>query len=282
MTRRFKEYAALAFGQRAGGGNPAAVFVSTEDGLDRARAQAVAAERALPVCVFLRLGASRASARFFTPREELALCAHGILPAGALALSALGADATTTEIETASGIVRLSREGDLVSLDTEHHASFASVPDTLEVLACFGLSEQEVDDALPFGVGSIGSPKCLIPVRRELSELAYDPARLERWSRAHGVNGAYVYRAVPSDPLGRFDARAFNPKTGSPEDAATGVAAGALVGVLPVDFRGGDWVHITQGVAMGRPCELLARRSRSGVEVGGKVECIERGEHVWS
>ena len=82
------------------------------------------------------------------------------------------------------------------------------------------------------------------------------------------VNGLYVYTA-DAGPEIDFAARAFNPNGGLNEDPATGVAAGALISVLPESSQR-NFV-IDQGDAMGKPSRLYVSRQDGQILVGGCV-----------
>ena len=83
----------------------------------------------------------------------------------------------------------------------------------------------------------------------------------------------------------RWKTRAFAPGGGTPEDAATGSAAGPLVCYLARHGRipFGEEIEIHQGAEINRPSVLFARvdgdaAAVTRVEVGGSAVTVARGE----
>ena len=74
--------------------------------------------------------------------------------------------------------------------------------------------------------------------------------------------------------------RLFAPALGVPEDPATGSAAGWLGAYLLRHRVLGDAldVRLEQGHEIARPSLLRVRADESGVEVGGRVIPVARGE----
>jgi len=109
-------------------------------------------------------------------------------------------------------------------------------------------------------VGSIGSPKWIVPVESRAALYAIRPNgdALASASRKHGVNGAYVYCPDTVYPTAQAHARAFNPLSGSLEDRATGAAAGALAWLLRGATAKNEF-RIEQGLALGPLNEINVR-----------------------
>ncbi len=102
-----------AFADRAFGGNPAAVM-HLSSWLDDILLQSIAAENNLSETAFLvpaTDGESDFELRWFTPKNEVALCGHATLASGHVVLSADPARAIVRFATRKSGILSVSRAG---------------------------------------------------------------------------------------------------------------------------------------------------------------------------
>jgi predicted PhzF superfamily epimerase YddE/YHI9 len=154
----------------------------------------------------------------------------------------------------------LSREGDdyFVKLAPQPAPEVdMSAEQVAELLGAPGLALASSPRA-----ASIGSPKLLIEVAdtATLYGLAPDLAGIAAWSRQHGVNGFYVWCRLDAGTLEGRNVNHLDPKL---EDAATGVAAGALALALGQD------VLVRQGRAVGQDCLIRARIEDGAILVGG-------------
>ncbi|MCX4163491.1 MULTISPECIES: PhzF family phenazine biosynthesis protein [Paraburkholderia] len=113
-------------------------------------------------------------------------------------------------------------------------------------------------------LASVGSAKLLVEVANQsaLQALRPDLAAIAAWSRAHGVSGLYAYCGLADDV---YAGRNFNHLEPCLEDAATGVAVGALAVLLKRS------ITLLQGDALGQPCTLAARYLDGAVQVGGRA-----------
>ncbi len=114
------------------------------------------------------------------------------------------------------------------------------------------------------GLASVGSPKLLVEVAEQsvLAALRPDLEGIAEWSRKHGVSGMYVYCRLDD---GIYAGRNFNHLDRRFEDAATGVAAGALALSLKRS------ITLLQGDALGQPCTLMARYADGTMQIGGRA-----------
>lgn len=127
--------------------------------------------------------------------------------------------------------------------------------------------------ALPEVIGqprlaSVGSSKLLVEVanRMALDALQPDLAAIAGWGHEHNIAGCYVYCSLGE---ARYAGRNFNHLDPQMEDAATGVAAGALASLLQHDLT------LLQGDGLGQPCTLQAHYADGTVKVGGQaVRCF--------
>ena len=123
-------------------------------------------------------------------------------------------------------------------------------------------------------IGSIGSPKFLVPVRTRAALLAAHPDldRLRALSRAHAVNGMYAYSLDPTTAEAIATARGTNPAAGVVEDPATGIAAGALAAALWSRGRGRSPYVVEQGDVVGQHNAIYVTVDAGLVGVGGRVD----------
>lgn len=109
-----------------------------------------------------------------------------------------------------------------------------------------------------------------IAARDRLLELEPDFAALKNWSANREVNGAYAYTLNKEGAI-RISARAWNPLSGQNEDAATGVAAAALVLALRPRFKSHVLVVIEQGINSLGNHIYVKSLSASEALVGGRI-----------
>lgn len=264
---------ALVFG-RAGdpaSGNPATVLWLEEAPASDAALVQEAARRGTPATAFLWPG-EVPRVRFFTTSRELSFCGHGALAAGAAAARLAGA----AEVRMRAGereVAVALEPGGLVTLTLAGPGTLRREEDPAAVLAALGVGGTAVATEVP--ISSVGSPKWLVEVAdaAALRALAPDMAALAALSRERGVNGAYVYArggaAAGVDAL----ARGFNPHGGVAEDAATGVAAGALAWWMR-DELAGSWLVVEQGIGLTDLNRLVARVDGELIRVGGRVTLV--------
>lgn len=260
------------FTQDAARGNPAAVLFA--DGVDESSMQDIARAHDIVMTVFVLPSRSAdVRFRFFTPKTEMDFCGHGIL-AGAYAYAARRRD-NAFSVETNARRVSLRvDEGSPVQFKTEGEVSVREVPsDRAEVAGFLGLRPGEIDERAPFCVASIGSPKLLVPVPslETLTALKPDLKAIAAWSAEHKVNGVYVYTLAAAKPEAAAHARSFNPLFNPCEDAATGVAAGALAAVLVRERGAAATCMIEQGPVLGEQNQIWVSVEPDGVSVGGFV-----------
>jgi PhzF family phenazine biosynthesis protein len=245
------------FSAQPGSGNPALVI--EDDGMDQAARQAFTRDRNT-TCVFL---SPDKEVDYFYPHTRSPLCLHATLAVAAVLFARDGCDAgATITVRTAmkGQQLVLSREGDeyFVRLAPQPAPSIAISDEQIAAL----LNAPGLAMASAPQVASVGSPKLLVEVRDvdTLYGLAPDLAAINAWGKRHGVSGLYVVCQLID---ATFEGRNFNHLDPSLEDAATGVAAGALAVAL------GRGLLLRQGRATGRDCLIRARVEDGAVLVGG-------------
>ena len=201
-----------AFAERPLAGNPAAVM-PLERWLDDALMQAIAAENNLSETAFT-VPADDAGAdyqlRWFTPTTEVDLCGHATLASGHVLIHGDRVRFSTTR----SGILTVSRNGDLLELD----------------LPAFGVALGELPgltDALGVSgetfLGGGGNNSAIVLLADETAVRAVRPdfAKLRAFDRLVMVTAPGREQAVAS--------RVFAAYHGIDEDPVTGSAHAALV-----------------------------------------------------
>ncbi len=252
-------------------GNPA--LIVQNDKFSNAERQLFAKNSGMPVVVFVsRAQNNKASIAFFYTEVEATLCVHGTLAAASVLLEQTGLDTLTFVIKTGRTLqVRKHLDSFQVLLAAQPAEKF--MLDQPEIAALLELPDATffVHDR-PFMVASVGSPKLLVPVdsMETLAALKPNFERMIQWEKTHQVNGFYIYTPEPSGQGEHFYARSFNPVTGTNEDIATGVAAGALGLALKRN------ITIGQGKLLGHPSELhVSYESNDRIWVGGRAAIIK-------
>lgn len=233
-------------------------LVVEEGPVEPAERLAFAKENGAPACVFIS-GAGPWEADFYYPHARSPLCLHASLAAAHVLCLRHGASVT----------LKTAMRGQLLELTHEVEGTFARVRKQAVAplgidpgLPAYLLGQPGLVLASPPLLASVGSPKLLIEVadRATLHALAPPLERIVDWGKEHGVNGCYVYCRTGD---GTYEGRNFNHTDPAREDAATGVAAGALCAWLGTDLV------MDQGAQLGNPCRILARSDGQAVLVGG-------------
>ncbi len=196
-----------AFAEQVFEGNPAAV-VPLPEWLEDSLLQAIANENNLSETAFFVEGQDGFELRWFTPRAEVDLCGHATLASAHVLFRHLGHESDQIRFHTRSGLLTVSREGEVMAMDLPAVASEAIV----------------LPDALVAGLGAL--PKLVLAATDHIAvfdseddiiALRPDFARLEQLD----------LRGVIATAPGRsfdFVSRCFYPKLDVDEDPVTGSA----------------------------------------------------------
>ncbi len=235
-----------AFADRAFAGNPAAVLPLTE-WLPDATLQAIAAENNLSETAFTVPSETDGvdfDLRWFTPTVEVDLCGHATIASGHVLIRG-----SEVRFSTRSGILTVTRDGDLLHLDLPAHKVEESIePGLLDAL---GLPADT-----PTYLGRSGNGSAIALLADEAAVRAVDPdfAALRSIDRLVIVTAPGKATAVTS--------RVFAAYHGIDEDPVTGAAHAALVPF---------WA------------ERLGRNRFSAVQAskrGGHIDCELKGDRV--
>lgn len=271
-------------------GNPLAVVLDAE-GLDTRRMQAIAREFNLSETVFVlpaRNPVRQAALRIFTPGLELPFAGHptvGTAIALAEEQGVASGDGAILVLEEKVGDVRCVvgfRDGaNFAEFDLPKLSEKLDFEVPQEMIgAALGLGPHEIgfENHVP-ALRTAGVPYVTVPVA-DLD--AAGRARLDQklWGEiAPVIDGvpadAYVYCRETVNHDCHFHARMFAPKSGIPEDPATGSAAAAFSGAVltfdaPPDGPHAIWIE--QGIEMGRPSRIrLEMEISDGKAVSARI-----------
>ena len=271
------------------GGNPAPIVLDAQ-GMDEEAMRGVAREYGHESGFVLPPtpgSGAQFRMRYFVPLHEMEMCGHATV--GALWLLRKAGRWTTpaTTIETASGVVRgfvrhAGTVDEYVEI-TQPAGVLRAIGEPAQVAAIAAVLGVSADAFSPLPVFNAATSrvKTLIAMRSvaALDALKPDFSRMQALCEAIVSTGLYPF-AVGSREQRVFHARQFPKSSGYPEDAATGIAAAALLfglkayGLVPADS---ETVTIHQGQAMGAPSTIRARfeldasRLMTGCFIGGAV-----------
>lgn len=244
-------------------GNPAAVCL-IESWLPDITLQNIAAENNLSETAFVVPRGDEFDLRWFTPAMEVDLCGHATLAAAFVLFSEFsgkGFSRDTVRFYSRSGVLTVSREGEILILD------FPSRP----AQPC------HLPDALERGLGS--RPAQVLKSRDYLAVFnSADAVRSLRpdFAGLKNLDCLGVIATAPGEDCD-FVSRFFAPAAGVPEDPVTGSAHCSLIpywaqrlgkdklSARQISLRGGELF-----------CELVGDR----VRIGGKAVLYLRGEIV--
>eukprot|EP00873_Tetraselmis_striata_P030855 jgi/Tetstr1/451119/TSEL_038155.t1 len=248
-------------------GNPLAVVLKADE-LSTTRMQAIAREFNLSETVFVNAPKGErhtAALRIFTPTSELPFAGHPTVGAAVL----LGLQHKQSAVRLELGVGNVTAVMERIDRRTgEAKFALPQLPARIEdpvviadVARRLGLTESDIGcDGMTPALYSAGLPFYLVPVR---DARALEAITLERrgWTDTFPGerNSVYVFTKTPKERGNDYAARMFHVAHGAGEDAATGSAAAALVGMLAEHGGYGDGHHaikIRQGREMGRPSEI--------------------------
>lgn len=200
-----------AFAERPFGGNPAAVM-PLDEWLDDPTMQAIAAENNLSETAFTVLSEREEAdydLRWFTPTTEVKLCGHATLAAGHVLIKG-----DRIRFATHSGILAVSRNGDLLELDLP---AYKVTPGQVSGL------DEALGAAGETFVGEGGNNSAIVLLRDEAAVCAVRPdfAALRTFDRL-------VIMTAPGEGPDVVS-RVFAAYHGIDEDPVTGSAHAALV-----------------------------------------------------
>lgn len=239
-------YQVDAFTDTRFSGNPAAVCPLAQ-WLPDTTMQAIAGENNLSETAFIVRESQGWHIRWFTPVSEVKLCGHATLASAWVYFHHLQTDALEVVFDSLSGPLRVSRDGERLSLDFPlQRVEPVIAPGLLAAaLGCPPLEVLAADDWL-----------VLLDSEQTLRELQPDMGLLKKLERR-----GLIVTAAGSDC--DFVSRFFAPKYGIDEDPVTGSAHTLLIPYW-ADKLGKQTLHARQLSARGGElfCELNGERVR--------------------
>jgi PhzF family phenazine biosynthesis protein len=206
-------YQVDAFTDRLFGGNPAGVC-PLEQWLPDETMQKIAMENNLSETAFFVKKGEGFHIRWFTPKVEVNLCGHATLASAHVIFHDLGFSGEKISFESRSGLLNVTREGDLLILDFPgNKPQRTALPDdfvqslNITPLQCYRGKEDYL---------------LLYKSQKEIEELIPDFRRLEK------TDARAVIVTAPGDKVD-FVSRFFAPRVGVDEDPVTGSAHTVLI-----------------------------------------------------
>ena len=277
-------------------GNPLAVVFEPE-GLETGAMQAIAREFNYPETVFVlpaQDNAHRAKLRIFTPAAELPFAGHPTVGTAVALARAQGGDEQRFIVEEGIGPITCrvhanDAAGGRASFDLPRMPQqTAPAPDAASMAAALGLSPADIDsDRFRPARWSAGTTFTFVPVTglASIGRARSDKVAFDRVFGS-GVDGmVYLFCRETAQADCNFHVRMFAPGIGITEDAATGSAAAAFMGVLAAQDGLADGRHtirLEQGLEMGRPSQIdltikIANGKLTGGSIGGGAVIVCEG-----
>lgn len=270
-------------------GNPLAVFVEDEDSrLTTELRQASAREVGFSETTFVRPRPADGgwSVRIFTPDVEVPFAGHPTLGTADVIARHLAPGTDRVVLNLGVGPIPVVRRDGLWVMDQNAPVFADPVVDRRRVAGLVGLTEADLDPALPVQTVSTGLPCLVVPL---VNLVALDRCRVDHpafaaWLAEGHRGNLCLWTRGSADPACALAVRVFTDDTGFYEDPATGSAAGNLTGYLVEHRVFGDALKVveSQGDQMGRPSRLhlegWREADRIRVRVGGSVVPVAAGE----
>lgn len=241
----FPYYQVDAFTRQVFAGNPAGVCLLA-DWPEEELLQRIAAENNLSETAFVVQREGAFHLRWFTPTVEVDLCGHATLAAAHVLFQHAGLRAPAVEFQTISGMLSVTREGDLLVLDFPKRPA-VPCPAPTDLVEGLGV--------MPVSVAKARDYLAVFEDEETVRNLRPDMARLAKLDCLGIIATA---PGLECDFVSRF----FAPGAGVPEDPVTGSAHCTLIPY---------WAE-----RLGRS-QLWARQVSAR---GGELLCELRGERV--
>lgn len=239
-------------------GNPAAV-VPLDSWIGDEQMQAIAEENSLSETAFFVPEGEGYRIRWFTPVDEVDLCGHATLASAHVLFKELDRPGERIEFESRSGLLKVARNGELLTLDFPAQSPVPVKPgsDVSRALGCQPAEVLAGEDYM-----------AVFTTEQEVAGLSPD------FNLLAGLDRRGLIATAPSD---RYDfvSRFFAPALGVPEDPVTG---SSFTQLAPYWSRrlGKQRLHARQISARGGDvlCEPVGGR----VLISGKALTFLRGE----
>jgi len=263
-------FIASAFSKNNIGGNKAGVCLLGEALNERQKLE-IAKQLGFSETAYISTGKNGFKLEYFTPVEEVPLCGHATIASFIVMRDKLVLKKDTYIIETKSGDLTVTLDGDMVFME-QNKPQFFETPAKADVAKCFDIDV--ASEEFPIEIGSTGLRDIMLPVRSLDVLEAMNPNfdEISSISRKFDVVGIHAFSVIGE----RVVCRNFAPLFGVPEESATGTSNCVLASYLWRNkiMRKSEYVF-EQGYTMDSPSEIVVRLFVSGndidkVLVGGK------------
>jgi PhzF family phenazine biosynthesis protein len=248
-----------AFTDRLFGGNPAGVC-PLDNWLQDDTMQKIAMENNLSETAFFVRNENGFHIRWFTPKVEVNLCGHATLASAHVIFNHLGYPEKKVAFKSRSGILNVTREGDLLILDFPSNMPVrTALPDdfvqalNITPVQCFRGKEDYL---------------LLYKSQQEIEALLPDFRHLEK------VDARAVIVTAPAEKAD-FASRFFAPRVGVDEDPVTGSAHTVLI---PFWAEKLGKIEMKALQLSRRGGTLFCRLRGDRVDIGGKAVTFLKGE----
>jgi len=271
-------------------GNPAGVLYPADD-LDDETMIALAGELGASESAFIyrqREGEAQWRIRFFSRKQEMAVCTHATVAAFHILAERYGLGRIHHTMESAGGTFAVTvRESDSdhpsVSLIQRGKGMRGIIGPMLAPMlqAALGLGDQDLVDGQFSVVYEAGTAKILVEVatKEALDSIKIEKETLIRLGEMMRCPGFFCYTYEGCEAGVSVNARMFSPGTGVDEDPATGNAAAAHA--LFLRQRGmledGTPIVYAQGEAMGRKGYVTVTVTGKRAEIFGRAVTVWQG-----
>ena len=207
-------YQVDAFSSKIFEGNPAGVCL-LESWLADEVLQNIAAENNLSETAFLvQRSQGRYELRWFTPTVEIDLCGHATLASAFIIFSFIGSTLSSLDFETASGLLSVSKSGELLSMD-------------------FPARKPVPVEAYPALAKALGAEPSEYWKSRDLVAVFKDESTIRDinpdFDRLRQIRDAFAVIVTAPGEKADFVSRFFAPNAGILEDSVTGSAHSTLI-----------------------------------------------------
>ena len=263
-------FIASAFSKDNMGGNQAGVCLLGE-AYNAQQKLAVAKQLGFSETAYISTGKNGFQLEYFTPVAEVPLCGHATIASFVVMRDKLSLDKETYTIETKSGNLSVTLDGDMVFME-QNKPAFYETLSKADMAKCFDI--EVANDQLPIEIGATGLRDIMLPVKSlEILE-AMKPNFDEISSISQKFNTVGIH-AFSFDGA-RIVCRNFAPLYGIPEESATGTSSCVLASYLWKNniVRKKEYTF-EQGYALNSPSEIIVRLTTSDdnidqIVVGGK------------
>lgn len=252
-------------------GNPAGV-IPDSDALSTAQMFSISQQLGFSESVFIQKSKKADfKLRFFSPTQEVDLCAHATIAAIHVLAEAGRVKRRKLSVETAAGAFSVSCEKDgMVIMSQEESKYLYLESDKKKIARLLNIKEKDILP-YPIQIVSVGTPKLIIPVSSldVLFSIEPDFEGIKEYCRKSGARGFYPFTFETKEKNSDFHARQFNPLAGINEDPVTGVAAGALCAYIKHHKVSSKYKFIIeQGYCMNKAGKIIVQ-TNGGIKVGG-------------